>query len=121
MINRGDIYWIAPSAESDTSLGNHPHPYVVVQDDLFNHSRIETVIVCALSTNTRRANAYGNVLLEVGEANLPRQSVVVVSKISTVKKAQLGSYVGTLSAERVNQILAGIRLLQSSFARTEES
>lgn len=118
MINQGDIYWIEPSAESDTSLGNHPHPYVVVQDNLFNHSRIKTVIVCALSTNTRCANSYGNVLLTVGEANLPRQSVVIVSKISTIEKAQLGNYVGTLSVERVRQILAGLRLLQSSFMRS---
>jgi mRNA-degrading endonuclease toxin of MazEF toxin-antitoxin module len=63
---------------------------VVVQEDVFNHSRIATVVVCALTSNLHRANEPGNVLLEVGEGNLPEQSVVVVSQISSVDKALLG-------------------------------
>jgi mRNA interferase MazF len=88
---------------------------VVVQEDVFNHSRISTVVVCALTSNLHRANEPGNVLLEAGEANLPRQSVVVVSQISSVDKARLGERLGTLSAARVDQILAGLRFQQASF------
>ena len=113
-IFRGDLYWI--QADTDESeLGRHRHPYVVVQDDVFNHSRIDTVVVCALTTNLTEANVYGNVLLDEGEGNLPRQSAVVVSKVSAVKKSQLGDYIGTLSAARVAQILDGMRFLQRSF------
>jgi mRNA interferase MazF len=115
VVNRGDIFWIRPENPTQSPLGYYPHPYVVIQDDLFNHSRITTVIVCALTSNLKQANAPGNVLLEVGEANLPRQSVVVVSKISTANKSQLAEYIGSLNEQRVNQILAGIRFLQSSF------
>jgi mRNA interferase MazF len=71
--------------------------------------------VCALTSNLKQANAPGNVLLDAGEADLPQQSVVVVSKVSTVDKKQLGEYIGTLSERRVKQILAGMRFLQSSF------
>jgi mRNA interferase MazF len=88
---------------------------VVVQDDVFNHSRITTVVVCALTSNLHRANEPGNVLLEVGEGNLPRQSVVVVSQISSVDKARLGERIGSLSDARVEQILAGLRFQQVSF------
>jgi mRNA interferase MazF len=88
---------------------------VVVQDDVFNHSRITTVVVCALTSNLHRATEPGNVLLEVGEGNLPKQSVVVVSQISSVEKTRLGEFVGSLSAERVEQILAGLRFQQASF------
>lgn len=116
-IDQGDIYWIHPQERDHPQLGRHSHPYVVVQDNLFNHSRIHTVVVCALSTNIQHANAYGNVLLELGEANLPKRSVVDVSKISSVEKERMADYVGTLSSERVAQILAGMRLLQSSFQR----
>ncbi len=76
------------------------------------HSRIQTVVVCALTSNLKRAKAPGNVLLEVGEANLTRQSVVVVSQVSTVEKSQLGEYIGSLSKARVGQILAGMQFLQ---------
>ena len=68
--------------------------------------------MCALTTNRKRAKAPGNVFLEAGEGNLPRQSVVVVSQVSTVEKAQLGEYIGSLTQLRIDQILAGLRFLQ---------
>ena len=111
-VNQGDIYWIKldqpPGANPD-----YAHPYVVVQDDLLNHSRITTTVVCALSTNLKMAALPGNLLIEPGEANLEKPSVVVVSKISSVEKTQLGEYIGSLDSRRIKQILAGIRFLQT--------
>jgi len=104
-INQGDICWV----QLDES--EYAHPHVVIQDNVLNHSRINTVVVCALTTNMKRANMPGNVLLETGEANLPKQSIVSVSQVSTVDKVQLGEYIGTLSGQRVNEILAGIKFL----------
>jgi len=88
---------------------------VVVQEDVFNHSRVTTVIVCALTSNLRRATEPGNVLLDVGEGDLAHQSVVVVSQISSIDKARLGQRIGSLSEARVEQILAGLRFQQRSF------
>ena len=113
-INRGDVFWIEPD-DSRGPVPGYSHPHVVVQDDVFNHSRITTVIVCALTSNLHRANEPGNVLLEVGEGSLPQQSVVVVSQISSVARSRLGERIGSLSAARVEQILAGLRFQQASF------
>ncbi|MEP7287574.1 MAG: type II toxin-antitoxin system PemK/MazF family toxin [Chloroflexota bacterium] len=117
-INQGDIYWIRlddlGEAEGESESGI-PHPYVVIQDNVFNHSRLHTLVVCALTSNMKRASLPGNVLLDAGEANLPKQSVVEVSKVSTVDKTQLGEYIGSLTEQRINQILAGMRFLQLSF------
>ena len=110
VIQQGDIYWI----ELEEPTGSEPgysHPHVVVQNNVFNASRINTVIVCALTSNIRRAQAPGNVLLEKGEANLPKESVVLVSQIFTVDKSQLGELIGRLSEQRVKQILEGISLM----------
>ena len=113
VINQGDIYWML---ESPNGLErNIRHPYVVIQDNILNHSRIDTVVVCALTTNMKRVSIPGNVLLDAGEANLPRQSVVEVSKVSTVAKVRLGDYIGSLTEARINQLLAGMRFLQTSF------
>jgi mRNA interferase MazF len=116
VINQGEVYWVQlDDAQAGARVA---HPYVVVQDDLFNLSRLETVVVCALTSNVRRiSETPGNVLLDAGEANLPKQSVVEVSKISSVAKAQLGEQIGTLSAQRVAEILAGMRFLQLSAFR----
>lgn len=113
-IHRGDIFWIGPDASREP-VPSYSHPHVVVQDDVFNHSRITTVVVCALTTNLQRANEPGNVLLEPGEGSLPKRSVVVVSQIDSVAKADLGERVGSLSDARVDQILAGLRFQQVSF------
>ncbi|RKH45117.1 type II toxin-antitoxin system PemK/MazF family toxin [Corallococcus llansteffanensis] len=113
-IQRGDLFWLVPE-DSQGSLPGIPHPHVVLQEDVFNRSRIRTVVVCALTSNLKRAQEPGNVLLDVGEGNLPKQSVLVVSQVSSVDKTTLGEYIGTLSDRRVEQVLAGMRFQQASF------
>lgn len=110
-INQGDIYWV-PVSSPDETEAEIIHPHVVIQDDIINRSRVKTVVVCGLTTNMKRLSYPGNVLLEVGEANLPKQSIVVVSQVSTVEKSRLGEYIGTLSKARLEQIFAGMRLVQ---------
>ena len=113
-IRRGDIFWIAPDP-SKGSIPGHAHPHVVIQDDVFNDSRISSVIVCALSSNLRRGNEPGNVMLAAEEGNLPKRSVAIVSQVSSVYKTRLGERIGALSPDRVDQIIAGLRFQQASF------
>jgi mRNA interferase MazF len=112
VIHQGDLYWVTLMENGEPGI---PHPHVVIQDDLLNHSRITTVVMCGLTTNLTRVGLPGSIRLEVGEGNLEKASVIEVSKISSVEKARLGDYIGRLSAERVEQIWAGLRLLQRSF------
>jgi mRNA interferase MazF len=110
VIRQGDIYWIE-FEEPEGSEPGYKHPHVIVQNNLFNHSRINTVLVCPLTSNLKRGDSPGNVLLSKREANLPKSSIVNVSQVFTVNKSQLGDYVGTLSPERMRQVLDGIQLL----------
>lgn len=103
----GDIFWISPN-ESDGISSDHTHPYVVIQNDSLNN-----VVVCGLTSNLKRAKEPGNVLLDAVEANLPKQSVVVVSQVSVLDKSQLGEHIGTLSEQRLKQVLAGMRFLEA--------
>lgn len=110
VINQGDIYWL----DFETPRGSEPayrHPVVVIQSDLFNHTQIKTVVVCELTSNLKYAKAPGNVLLNKGEANLPKQSVVNVTQIYTANKIELLDYLGSLSPKRVREILKGLLLL----------
>jgi mRNA interferase MazF len=111
IVNQGDIYWI-PSEESGGSEPGYTHPHVVIQENALNHSQIDTPVVCRLTSNMKRAKAPGNILLEPGEGNLLKQSVVVVSQVSTVDKTRLGEYIGSLGEQRINQILAGMQFLR---------
>ena len=110
VINQGDVFWVE-LGEPEGSAPGYTHPYVVIQNNVFNQSRINTVVVCALTSNLKRAGAPGNVLLDACEANLPKQSVVLVSQIFTVDKAQLRDYIGSLPKRRIRQLLAAVQLL----------
>ena len=110
VINQGDVFWVDLGAPSGSAPG-YRRPHVVVQNNLFNQSRINTVVVCALTSNIKRADAPGNVLLSPGEANLPKHSVVNISQIFTVDKSDLVERIGTLSFQRLREILDGIYLL----------
>lgn len=109
-IRQGDIFWIGQDEPIGSETG-YRRPFVIVQNNLFNKSRIHTVIVCALTTNLQRAKSPGNVLLEPGEGGLSKASVVNVSQITTVDKQDLADYCGTLSPRKIKQILSGTYLL----------
>lgn len=110
VIAQGDVFWLDTGAPRGSGPGFR-RPYVVVQNDVFNASRIQTTVLCAVTSNLARAKAPGNLLLRKGEANLPRPSVVNVSQIVTVDKSVLVERIGTLSRQRVLEIVAGLRLV----------
>ena len=110
VINQGDVFWVELEEPSGSEPG-YRHPHVVIQNNVFNQSRINTVVVCVLTSNLKRADAPGNILLESGEANLPKPSIVNISQIFTVDKQVLDEKIGTLSRKCVWQILDGLDLL----------
>jgi mRNA interferase MazF len=110
VVNQGDVFWIDFGKPSGSEPG-YRHPHVVIQNNVFNRSRINTVVVCALTSNLKRAKAPGNVLLDKGEANLPKKSVVNISQIFTVNKSDLAEKIGSLSRSRFYQVLEGIQLV----------
>lgn len=109
-IVQGDVFWV-DVGDPDGSSPGYPRPFVVVQNNLFNRSGIRTVVTCALTSNLRRAGDPGNVLLVPGDAGLPEQSVVNVSQVLTVDKRRLGDRIGSLSGERVREVVSAIELL----------
>jgi mRNA interferase MazF len=110
VIKQGEIYWV-DLGEPTGSAPGYRHPHLVLQNDVFNASLISTVVVCSLTSNLKRAQSPGNVLLNKGEANLSKASVVNISQIYTVNKDELTEKIGNVSAERMQEIIAGVQLL----------
>lgn len=110
VIEQGDVFWVDVGRPSRSAPGLI-RPYVVVQNNVFNISRINTVILCALTSNLERADAPGNVLLDKGEGDLPKRSVVNVSQVLTVDKRDLAKKIGRLSRERIREVLDGLNML----------
>jgi len=110
IIKQGDIFWLKLRIPKGSEPG-FCHPHVVVQNDVFNASRISTVVVCAVTSNLKYAQAPGNITLKKGEANLSKKSVVNISQIYTADKSDLKDRIGSISSERTKEIIDGIKLL----------
>src|SRR6202789_3906179 len=109
-VRQGQVYWI----DFGSTAGSAPaerHPCVVVQNNVFNRSAIRTTVVCLITSNLSSANAPGNVLLKKGEANLSKASVVNISQILMVDKAELVESIGKLADTAAGAVRDGLHLL----------
>ncbi|MGA2546646.1 MAG: type II toxin-antitoxin system PemK/MazF family toxin [Rectinemataceae bacterium] len=87
-MTRGEIWW----ADFGIPFGSEPgfrHPVLIIQDDAFNTSRINTVIVIPLTTNLLLENAPGNVRIGKDESGLSKESVIVVSQLYAIDKKRV--------------------------------
>jgi len=83
----------------------------VIQDDIFTQSRIRTVIVVVITSNTQLAEAPGNVLLPRQASGLPKDSVANVSQILTLDKAFLVERIGSLPNSLQEEVDEGLRTI----------
>lgn len=109
-ITQGDIWWASPWEPRGSDPG-HRRPVLVVQQTAINLSAIQTVLAVAVTSNTRLADAPGNVLLPSVKSGLPKPSVANVSQIITLDKGFLSDYVATLTEDLLNQVLTGIQFI----------
>ena len=84
---------------------------LVVQADSFNRSRIQAVLVAAITGNLELAEAPGNVMLPAPSSGLPRDAVVNVSQVLTLDRSFLTGLAGTLSPRLQGLVDAGLRLV----------
>jgi mRNA interferase MazF len=109
VVKRGEIWW-AQLPEPAGSEPGYRRPVLVVQDDAFNASRIATVIVAAMTSNLRLADAPGNVRIARRDSGLPKASVVNVSQVATIPKVSLTEPAGRLPDRLLADVDAGLRL-----------
>ena len=111
-MRRGEIWWATlPSPRASEPGGRRP--VLVVQSDAFNQSRIRTVVVAVITSNTRLEKAPGNVSLTLKQSGLPKRSVVNVSQIVTLDKAFLTERVKRLPRSKRLEVDRGLRLVMS--------
>ena len=110
VIEQGEIYWV-DLGNPDGSEPGYKHPHIVIQNNVFNSSKISTIVMCSLTSNLKRGISPGNVTLKKGEANLPKKSVVNITQIYTVDKKDICEKLGKISNKKMHEVLAGVKLL----------
>lgn len=110
VISQGDVCWVDLGHPAGSETG-YRRPAVIVQGNAFNRSRIATVVCVPLTSNLRRADAPGNVLLSANHTGLPKDSVANVSQIAAVDRARLSEPVGRLPEAKLQSLLSGIDIV----------
>lgn len=108
VIRRGQIWW----SDLDEPAGSEPgyrRPVLVVQRDEVNRSRINTVVICPLTSNLRLATAPGNTLLPRRLSGLERDCVANASQVLTIDRALLESLAATLPQSLMREVDKGLR------------
>ena len=111
-MRRGEIWWASLTRPQDSELG-YRRPVLIVQSDVFNRSKIRTIIVAVITSNTRLAKAPGNLLLNHKQSGLPKPSVVNVSQIITLDKLHLTERVSKIGQRELQSVEDGLRLVLS--------
>jgi len=109
-MKRGEVWW-AELPDPTASEPGFRRPVLILQSNLFNRSRIKTVLVAAITSNMKLAAAPGNVSLSKRSANLGRESVVNISQIVTLDKSFLRERVGKLQDPKLREVEEGVRLI----------
>lgn len=109
-MRRGEIWW-AFLADPVGSGPGFRRPVLIIQSDDFTRSRIGTVIVAPLTSNTARGAAPGNLLLRPSQSGLSKDSVVNVSQLLTVDKLILTERVKKIAARLMADVDSGLRLV----------
>ena len=108
MIARGEVWW----ADLGAPRGSAPalrRPVLVISDDRYNKSRLQTVTVVVLTSTARLAALPGNVAVAAELSGLDKDSVVNVTQVATVGRAALDDRVAQLPTWLMTQVDDGLR------------
>lgn len=109
-IRQGDIYYVDAGAPQ----GSEPalnRPAVVLQSDFYNETRLNTTVICYLTSNELRKDNPENVLIAKGETGLRYDSVALATSVTAINKWRLDERVGRVKAETLAAIIRGVTLV----------
>ena len=100
---RGELWW----ADFGIPFGSEPgykRPVLIIQNDFFNNSKINTTIVIPLTKNLTFADAPGNILINKHESKLKKDSVIIISQIEVIDRQRLIEKITKIDREMIEKI-----------------
>ncbi len=83
----------------------------MIQNNILNESKLNTVLMVAITSTMKFGELPGNIVLRKGEASLPKKCVINVTQIKSVDKRSLKEKIGSLSQKRMDQVYEGVKLV----------
>ena len=100
---RGELWWV----DLGLPYGSEPaykRPVLIIQNDFFNNSKINTTVIVPLTTNSLYAEAPGNVFLYKDESRLSKDSVIVISQIKVIDKRRLIERISKINSAIMDEV-----------------
>ncbi|HEY4362105.1 MAG TPA: type II toxin-antitoxin system PemK/MazF family toxin [Bryobacteraceae bacterium] len=109
-MKRGEVYWAELVPRSGGEQTGR-RPVILISHDGFNQTLgWRSIIVVPLSSSSSQGKRGLTVIeLAGGTAGLPKTSFAVCHQVTTLDRAQLTKRVGTLPAEALREVEAGIK------------
>jgi len=110
MIKRFEI-WIA---DLNSRVGTEPgkkRPVLVVQSNLLNKIPHSSTIICPITTNIKNEAQILRVALKKGQANLQRDSHVLIDQIRAIDNQRLVEKIGTLPKHLVAEVRRNLSIV----------
>lgn len=107
---RGEIWW----ADFGLPFGSEPgfkRPVLIVQDNSFNNSKINTIVVIPMTTNLLLEKAPGNIFLGKEDSKLAKDSVIVVSQIYAIDRQRMIEAVCKLDKSIIHEVEYGLKMV----------
>lgn len=102
---RGEIYYVQLAPRSGSEQQG-TRPCIVVSTDAFNKVKTWQSITVVPLTSAKQwlKESPTVILLEEGEANLPKVSAALAHQITTIDRSKLQNKIGTVSADVLEQL-----------------
>jgi mRNA interferase MazF len=102
-MTRGEIWWVDYGIPYGSEPG-YRRPVIVLQNDFYNNSNINTTIVVPLSTNLLLADVPGNIFIDKKDSKLTKDSVILISQTGVIDKKRLKEKVSKVRREIMEKI-----------------
>jgi len=102
-MTRGELWW----ADLGVPFGSEPgykRPVLIIQNDFFNKSKINTTIVIPLTTNLLWADAPGNIFIGKDDSKLSRDSVISIPQMEVIDKERLIEKISKINISIIENI-----------------
>ena len=106
-MTRGELWW----ADLGIPFGSEPgykRPVLIIQNDFFNRSKLNTTVAIPLTTNLVFAEVPGNILITKNESGLKKDSVITVSQIEVIDKSKLIEKITKIDRSIIEKVENGI-------------
>lgn len=100
-IRRGDIFYADLSPTIGCEQGGN-RPVLIVQNDIGNH--YSPTVIIAVLTSKQKKDLPTHINVNIGEGNIMMDSTILLEQIRTIDKFRLSKYIGSLPAEKMNQV-----------------